>query len=122
MVFVLFALQPLPPLTLLLTAPLLFMLYWYGLSLYRQRPVANGLSLQADGRLSWWQSEQPAGRLVAGCLVSEFGLLVRWQSDSNKQHLQWLLADQLSVADYRALARQLNQFNWKAGAQRHDDI
>lgn len=75
--------------------------------------MARGLSLQADGRLRWWQSEQPAGQLIAGCLVSEFALLLRWRSDNNKRHLQWLLADQLSVADYRALARQLNQFNWQ---------
>lgn len=116
MLFMLVAFQPLPPVSLWLATPLLFALYWYGVCLYRHGPVAAGLSLQANGQLRWWQSEQPAGQLVAGCLVSEFALLLRWQSGDSRQHLQWLLADQLSVADYRALARQLNQFNWQAGA------
>ncbi|WP_097111532.1 protein YgfX [Arsukibacterium tuosuense] len=119
--FMLFAFQPLPPVSLWLAAPLLFLLYWYGVSLYRQGPVAAGLSLQANGQLRWWQSDYPAGQLIAGCLVSEFALLLRWQSDNNQPHLQWLLADQLTVADYRALARQLNQFNWQAGAGNYPD-
>ncbi|MDX1536697.1 protein YgfX [Arsukibacterium sp.] len=113
MLFILIVAQPLQPLTLWLATPFILALYWYGVRLYRQGAVARGLSLQADGRLRWWQSEQPAGQLIAGCLVSEFALLLRWRSDNNKRHLQWLLADQLSVADYRALARQLNQFNWQ---------
>ncbi|WP_365869187.1 protein YgfX [Arsukibacterium sp.] len=119
MLFMLFAFQPLPPLSLWLAAPLLFILYWYGVNLYQQGPVAKGLSLQDNGQLRWWQSEQPAGQLIAGCLVSEFGLLLRWRSENNNQHLQWLLADQLTIADYRALARQLNQFNWQAGAGKY---
>lgn len=113
MLFAMFCVQPLPLLALWLAAPLLCSLYWYGISIYRLGPVAKGLALQADGQLRWWQSERPGGQLIAGCLVSEFGLLLRWQSIGNHQHQQWLLADQLNTADYRALARQLNQFNWQ---------
>lgn len=113
-----FALQPLPPLMLWLSAPFLFLLYRYLVILYRQTPVARGLSLQADGQLRWWQSDQPGGQLMAGCLISEYALLLSWQSVNKQQHWQWLFADQLSAADYRALARQLNQFNWQTSGGR----
>ena len=118
-VFLIFAIQPLSLLTLWLIAPFLWGLYWYGIILYQQKAVAKGLSVQANGQLRWLQSEQPGGQLVAGCLVSELGLLVRWQNDNNQQYGQWLLADQLSVAHYRALARQLNQVNWQASAGKY---
>lgn len=111
--FLVFCIQPLSLLTLCLAAPLLCGLFWYGLIHYQQEPVAAGLSVDAQGKLHWWQSSQPGGQLLAGCLVSEFILLVRWQSDDNRQLQQWLLADQFTIADYRALARQLNQLNWQ---------
>ncbi|MAD74198.1 MAG: hypothetical protein CML20_05275 [Rheinheimera sp.] len=116
MVFLLFVLQPLPGVAVGLAAPLLFVVYWYGIRCYRQPRVATGLSLQPDGQLQWWHSKLPGGQLREGCLVSEFGVLVRWQCQHAQLHLQWLLADQLTAADYRALARQLNQFNWQRAA------
>jgi hypothetical protein len=75
--------------------------------------MAAGLSLQQNGQLRWWQSKMPPGQLREGCLVSEFAILLRWQSDNEQLYLHWLLADQFTAADYRTLARQLNQFNWQ---------
>ncbi len=103
-------------LTLGLVAPLLCWLFWYGITCYQQGPAGNGLTLLADGQLRWWQSALPAGQLENGSLISEYGLLLRWRCQDNKHYQQWLLADQLSTADYRALARQLNQFNWQGRA------
>ncbi|MBV2130655.1 protein YgfX [Arsukibacterium indicum] len=120
MLFALVVSQPLTQLALWLAAPFVWALYWYGLTLYRQSPVASGLNLHASGQLNWWQSKHPSGQLIAGCLVSEFALLLRWQCAGNKQHSQWLVADQLSAADYRALARQLNQFNWQCSSAKPD--
>ena len=121
MVFLSFVLQPLPGIALALAAPLLCAVYWYGIRCYRQPQAATGLSLQPDGQLRWWLSKLPGGQLREGCLVSEFGVLVRWQSEHRQLHQQWLLADQLSAADYRALARQLNQFNWQRAAIKQAD-
>jgi hypothetical protein len=111
--FVLFCLQSLPLMILFLTAPLLCWLYWYGVTLYQQGTLAKGLSVQSDGQLQWWQSKQPGGKLTSGCLVSEFIVLLRWQSTDQRQHQQWLLADQFINADFRALARLLNQLHWQ---------
>jgi len=121
MLVLVFLLQPLPGLALWLASPLLFLVYWYGVRCYRQPRLAAGLSLQADGQLRWWQSTLPGGALREGCLVSEFGLLLRWQSEHAQLHLHWLLADQLTATDYRALARRINQFNWQCAATKHAD-
>ncbi len=112
--FLIFCLQPFQPLLLALAAPMLCWLYWYGLTRYQRGLVATGLSVQADGQLRWLHSEQPGGQLLTGSLVSQFALLLRWQDQDNRQYQQWLLADQLTEADYRALARLLNQLNWQA--------
>ncbi|KKO48562.1 hypothetical protein VT06_10745 [Arsukibacterium sp. MJ3] len=109
----LFCLQPLPLMILFLTAPLLCWLYWYGVTLYQQGTLAKGVTVQSDGQLQWWQSKQPGGKLTPGCLVSEFMVLLRWQSADQRQHQQWLLADQFTDVDFRALARLLNQLSWQ---------
>ncbi|KKO44515.1 hypothetical protein WG68_15310 [Arsukibacterium ikkense] len=113
LLFALFCIEPLPLVTLGLAAPFLCALFWLGISCYQQGPPAMGLTLNVDGQLRWWQSALPAGQLMVGSLVSEYGLLLRWHDADNRQYQQWLLYDQLTIADYRALARQLNQVNWQ---------
>jgi hypothetical protein len=113
----LFWLVPMPWWALLLAAPLLFSGYWLGVKQYQQLRLSRALLLNSDGTVHWFAvPASPAatsGRLCGG-LVSQWAIKLCWHRDNSKVISQnWVFADQCPPAQFRALARAVNQASWQ---------
>lgn len=96
------------PAWLVLTA--WFYLLW---QLAQQPLTATMLQLNTKGELRWFAANLPAGQLQPDCLLSRYALQLSWRDQDGKSWRRWLFADQLSDADYRALARQIRMLQWQ---------
>jgi hypothetical protein len=111
-ILLLFLLQPFQPLWWLLFWPWLFVCFYQLLRQWQQQlPVL--LFLSEKGELRWWQEQKPAGQLLANCLVSQWGIWLRWLDTEQKPQQLWLYRDNLSEADFRSLARVCQTVKWQ---------
>lgn len=121
----LLALTPMPWWALLLATPLLLAGYSFGYQAYQQVQQARLLALNSDGSVYWFDPAETGGNTAApaqvchGGLVSQWAVRLSWrQSKEQRPYQRWIFADQCSSAEFRALARAINQQNWQ---QQHAD-
>ena len=107
---------------LLVVLPLYF---WQCHRWFGQPGSTKHLVIAADNQLHWFAPEQgmsgkPAlaqhGLLQPGGRVSEWFIQLCWQQQTAakpQRRYCWILADQCSEAEYRALARIVTQLNWQ---------
>ena len=121
----LLALTPMPWWALLLATPLLLACYSFGYRAFQQLQQAVSLALNRDGSVYWFDAAEAGANTAApaqlcrGGLVSQWALRLNWQIGKDKRTYQrWIFADQCSSAEFRALARAINQQNWQ---QQHAD-
>lgn len=110
---------------LLLATPLLLAGYSFGYQAYQQVQQARLLALNSDGSVYWFDPAETGGNTAApaqvchGGLVSQWAVRLSWrQSKEQRPYQRWIFADQCSSAEFRALARAINQQNWQ---QHHAD-
>ncbi|MEN3157565.1 protein YgfX [Alkalimonas sp. NCh-2] len=103
---------------LLLFLCTLFAFAWcWWQSWHRPEPSVT-LLLGEAGEVRWLPACRPAGVLTAHSLLSPWAILLCWQSAPDKAspqgrtHRCWVLADQCSDADFRAIARVIRQCRW----------
>ena len=113
----LFWLVPMPWWALLFAVPLLFSSYWLGVRQYHQLRRQQALLLHNDGTVHWFTLPASAAVVsgtLCGGLVSQWAIKLCWQRDNSKAiSQQWVFADQCPPAQFRALARAVNQANWQ---------
>ena len=110
---------------LLLATALLLACYSFGYRAFQQLQQGVRLTLNPDGSVYWFDAAAAGGNTAApaqlchGGLVSQWALRLNWQTGKGKRAYQrWIFADQCSSAEFRALARAINQQNWQ---QHHAD-
>jgi hypothetical protein len=114
----LLAVMPLPVLWLYLLTPLLLLFYWQWYGQLQRLKQGRMLALGSDGQLHWFEphdAAQPSqhGQLLPGGLVSQYALKLCWRAADNElRQYYWVFADQCPEAQFRALARAVNQQNW----------
>ncbi|MCC5851713.1 MAG: hypothetical protein JJU30_02705 [Alkalimonas sp.] len=90
---------------------------WWGC--WQQQEAACTLLLGEQGELRWLPAGRAAGSLQQDSLVLPWAILLRWRGLPEKGHPRgqlhryWLLADQCSDDDFRALARAIRQCRWQ---------
>ncbi|GAB60115.1 protein YgfX [Rheinheimera nanhaiensis] len=113
----LFWLVPMPWWGLLVAMPLLFSGYWLGVKQYQQLCLSQALLLHNDGTVHWFTvpaSPAAVSGILCGGLVSQWAIKLYWRRDNSKAISQrWVFADQCPPAQFRALARAVNQANWQ---------
>ncbi|MGP9800302.1 protein YgfX [Rheinheimera sp. NSM] len=111
------ALTPMPLLWWFGVAPLLAGFYWLCYGQWQALQQSAALALQADGQLRWFGTALPPGKLSDAGLISQHAIRLCWRGETDKRHYQrWIFADQCPEADFRALARVINQRNWQSAA------
>ncbi|GGW65217.1 hypothetical protein GCM10008111_21590 [Alishewanella tabrizica] len=71
------------------------------------------LHITAEGGVHWQPANQDAGQLSPRSLVTQWFIQLCWQDQQQKNHIKWIFSDQLSAADYRALARHIQLQRWR---------
>ncbi|MCC5826345.1 protein YgfX [Alkalimonas sp.] len=102
----------------------LFLLIWFAFAWiwwqsWQQAEPSHTLLLGDMGEVRWLPADRPSGVLLAKSLVLPWAIWLCWRTAPDKKapagRLQqyWLLADQCSDADFRALARAIRQCRWQ---------
>ncbi|MFC4653695.1 MULTISPECIES: protein YgfX [Rheinheimera] len=113
LVLLLFAVHPVYGWWWLLLWPALFFSFYQLLQHWRQPVVADQCWLSAAGELRFADDVLPAGQILPSSLISQFGVLLRWQNQQQQTHLLWFYADNFSDADFRALCRVCQTVQWQ---------
>lgn len=106
------AVSPLSGAWLFLLAALAFIYYWLWYNSLAQLRQSTLLTLTDDGQLHWFGHYRHSGQLTGGGLVAQYVIRLRWRDSTGKCGQCWVFADQCNEAQYRALARVVNQSNW----------
>ncbi|RVT44436.1 hypothetical protein EMM73_16600 [Rheinheimera sediminis] len=112
-ILLIFLFQPFIALWWLVLWPWLFFCFYQLIWQWLQPVKARLLFLSEKGRLRWWQDELPAGQLSADALVSQLGILLRWQDSELQHHQLWVYRDNVSEEHFRSLARVCQTVRWQ---------
>lgn len=103
---------PLSPIWLLAMSAVLLLFYWQWWGQFQRLAKTESFTLTAKGELHF-VSPYRLVKLTGG-LVSTQAILLRGNIDSRNTSFQyWVFADQCSDAQFRALARAVNQCSWQ---------
>ncbi len=95
-------------------AALLLTLWFYLIIRAWQHPFSRAiLHIDSAGAVRWQHASLPSGQLSHRGLINTLLLQLHWYDEKGRNHRLWLFSDQLSKADYRALARQLQIQRWR---------
>lgn len=110
---------PLPMLWLWGSAPLLFVFFYYWLQAINLPSHYLAVILDLDGSVHWRTATGlEHGRLLADGLTGQLLIRVTWLNSEGKRRSCWLLADQMSEADFHTLARHVQQASWQRAVVR----
>jgi len=99
-------------------AALFLMLWFYLIIRAWQHPFSLAiLHIDSAGAVRWQHTGLPSGQLSHRCLTSTLLLQLHWYDDGGRSSRLWIFADQLSRADYRALARQIQIQRWRSSTK-----
>ena len=112
-------LLPLQGLWLGLFGLLWFAFAWFWWHSWQLAEPPQTLLLGEAGEVRWLPGRRPSGELLGSSLVLPWAILLCWRTAPDKAapgghlHYYWLLADQCSDEDYRALARAIRACRWQ---------
>jgi len=88
---------------------------WFYIFLHAWRAPYHSMILyiSAEGSVHWQPAYRAAGQLSSRSLVTQWLIQLCWQDQHQKKHVVWIFSDQLSSADYRALARHIQLQRWR---------
>lgn len=105
---------PLPDLWLWGSAPLLLAFFYYWLQAINLPVYYQAVILDSDGSINWKTTNGfEHGHLLPDGLTGQLLIRVSWQDSGGNSRSCWLLADQLSEADFHTLARHVQQASWQ---------
>lgn len=110
------AVTPVPLLWWLWLVPVLLLFYCQCYAQWFALKQTAALALLADGQLRWFGVALPPGRLSDSGLISHYAIRLDWLGEGQRRYRRWIFADQCPDADFRALARVVNQRNWQSAA------
>ncbi|WP_337880963.1 protein YgfX [Rheinheimera sp.] len=112
-VLLLFAVHPVYGWWWLLLWPALFFCFYQLLQQWRQPVPAEQCWLTEHGQIRWADDALAAGQIQSHSLISQYGVLLRWQDSQQQQHQLWLYRDNFNEADFRALCRVCQTVQWQ---------
>ncbi|MEE2000929.1 hypothetical protein QWY20_05645 [Alkalimonas sp. MEB108] len=96
-----------------------FVFAWLWWQSWQQTEPPQTLLLGEAGELRWLPALRPSGVLLGSSLVLPWATLLCWRTLPDKAapaghlHYYWLMADQCSDEDYRAVARAIRACRWQ---------